>query len=300
MTAARTASMFAAGCTGRSTARRAAGRISPEGFYGDYITYCGARGGCGTHNGYDYGVPVGTPLYAVAPGVVDAVHAADSRSAEYGNAGLWVRVRHDASTVAGLERAHYVAYLHLSRILVSVGDAVTTTTVLGLSGNTGNVAAHLHLHVSTSGGYCAGPVDPGCPTRSHVNGSVIPGFAGAPGCEGVCGDVPVLWVQPAAYGGEAYRKSNTPAPPPPDPCTRASDCRACASQAACGWCGPTGSCRSGGTAGAHDGSCSGADWTWRSAACGADYGSCHSVTVSGANSGACRGAAWRWYRASCG
>lgn len=40
-----------------------------QGYYGDYVTYCGSRAGCGTHDGYDYGIGVGTPLYAVAPGV---------------------------------------------------------------------------------------------------------------------------------------------------------------------------------------------------------------------------------------
>ena len=37
-----------------------AGAWLTQGFYGDFRTYCGARGGCGTHNGYDYGVGPGT------------------------------------------------------------------------------------------------------------------------------------------------------------------------------------------------------------------------------------------------
>jgi hypothetical protein len=107
--------------------------------------------------------------------------------------------------VPGLARTHYVAYLHMSRIDVAVGDAVTTTTRLGLSGNTGGVAAHLHLHVATATNYCGAPVDPGCPTPAWVGGSVIPsGFVDAPGCQSSCRPVPILWVQPAAYGGEAY------------------------------------------------------------------------------------------------
>ena len=58
----------------------------------------------------------------VRPGVVDAVNPTDARTADYGNAGLWVRVRHDGSTVPGLARTYYVAYLHLSRIDVAVAD----------------------------------------------------------------------------------------------------------------------------------------------------------------------------------
>ncbi len=177
-----------------------------QGYYGDYVAYCGARAGCGTHNGYDYGIPVGTPLYGVAPGVVDAVNRADARTADYGGAGLWVRVRHDGATVPGLGGTHYVAYLHLSRIDVSPGAPVTTTTRIGLSGNTGGVAAHLHLHIATAPNYCSAPVDPGCPTPAWVGGSVVPtGFLDAPGCQSVCRPVPILWVQPAAYGNEPYR-----------------------------------------------------------------------------------------------
>lgn len=189
-----------------------AGSYLTQGFYGDYITYCGARGGCGTHNGYDYGIPVGTPLYGVAPGIVDGIDTTDTWSSEYGTAGRWVRVRHTSATVPGLAQTHYVAYLHMNSISVSVGQLVTTTTVLGYSGNTGGVAAHLHLHVSLSQTYCSNPVDPGCPTPAYVTGSVIPpNFFDAPGCQQVCGAVPILWAQPAAYGNEAWVGSIDPA-----------------------------------------------------------------------------------------
>jgi hypothetical protein len=191
----------------------AAGHFLTQGFYGDFIAYCGARDGCGTHNGYDYGVPVGTPLYAVAPGVVDAIHDTDTRSSEFGGAGLWVRVRHDATTVPGLEGTFFVATLHMSRIDVVVGQAVDPLVQLGLSGNTGGVAAHLHLHLSTDGTYCPAPVDPGCPSAAWVEGSVISDtFIDAPGCQSVCMPVPILWIQPARYGGEDY-----PAPAGCDP-----------------------------------------------------------------------------------
>ena len=182
-----------------------------QGFYGDYITYCGARDGCGTHNGYDIAAPVGTPVYAVAPGVVDAIHTADSRTPDYGNAGLWVRVRHDASTVPGLGATYFVGYLHLSRVDVSVGAAVSTTTRLGLTGRSGGVGPHLHLHLGTARSFCGAPVDPGCPTPAYVPGSVVsPSFVDAPGCQSVCRPVTIQWLNPAAYGGESYART----PPP--------------------------------------------------------------------------------------
>ncbi len=188
----------------RGTAARA--RLT-QGYYGDYITYCGGREGCGTHNGYDVAMGVGTALYAVAPGVVDAVNPNDARTADYGNAGLWVRVRHDGSTVPGLGATYFVTYMHLSRIDVAVGASVTTTTRIGLSGNTGGVGAHLHLHLATTRNYCGGPVDPGCPTPAYVRASVVSStFVDAPGCQSVCRGVTIQWIQPAAYGNEAYAR----------------------------------------------------------------------------------------------
>lgn len=192
----------------RATAARA--RLT-QGFYGDYIAYCGGRAGCGTHNGYDVAMGVGTPLYAVAPGVVDAVNPRDARTADYGNAGLWVRVRHDGGTVPGLAGTFFVTYMHLSQVDVPVGARVTTTTRVGLSGNSGGVGAHLHLHLATGTNYCGAPVDPGCPTPAYVRGSVVSAaFLDAPGCQSVCRPVTVQWVQPAAYGNEPYARAPAP------------------------------------------------------------------------------------------
>lgn len=183
-----------------------------QGYYGDYLNYCGRRDSCGTHNAYDVAMGVGTPLYAVAPGVVDAVNVNDVRTADYGNAGRWVRVRHDGSTVPGLGATYYVSYLHLSRVDVSPGARVTTTNRIGLSGNSGGVGAHLHLHLATGTNYCGAPVDPGCPTPAYVRGSVVPsGFVDAPGCQSVCRGVTIQWIQPAAYGNEAYARAAGPA-----------------------------------------------------------------------------------------
>ncbi len=187
-----------------------ASRYISQGFYGDYISYCCAsgtncRGGCGTHNGYDYAVPSGTPLYAVAPGIVDEVHTTDTRG-DYGNAGLYVRIRHDANSVSALgDDVFYSGYLHMSRIDVAAGDAVTTTTRIGLSGASGGVAAHLHLHLARDRTFCGAPVDPGCPDPPNLEGSVIPGFLAGSACEQRCDpNVENMWLTPASYGDEAY------------------------------------------------------------------------------------------------
>lgn len=180
------------------------GAALTQGFYGDYISYCGSRDACGTHNGYDFAIVPDTPLYAVAPGIVDEIHTVDARSSAYGNAGLWVRIRHDASTVPNLGTTYYVSYLHMNAIYVAPGQYVDTTTVVGTSGATGGVGAHLHMHLATARDYCSLPVDPGCPTSAWVDGSVIGGFYDAPNCQSYCASIPSMWIEPARYGGETY------------------------------------------------------------------------------------------------
>lgn len=80
------------------------------------------------HNGVDIGVPIGTPVLCVAPGVVVTVHDDPNN-----NSGRFVICR---------GRLPYVptigwGYAHLSRIDVVVGQELNTGDVIGLSGNTG-------------------------------------------------------------------------------------------------------------------------------------------------------------------
>jgi len=94
------------------------------------------------HQGIDYAVPVGTPVYSQAAGVV--VFA--GQQSGFGNV---VQVDHGSGFVG--------TYGHLSQLLVSVGQAVGAGDVLGLSGATGTVTGpNLHFQINSNGV----PVDP--------------------------------------------------------------------------------------------------------------------------------------------
>ncbi len=89
------------------------------------------------HNGIDIAIPTGTPVKAVAPGVV--VYSG-SRSG-YGNT---VIVEHYNGVIT--------LYAHNSRILVSEGQAVSADSTLALSGSTGrSTGPHLHFEAWQSG-----------------------------------------------------------------------------------------------------------------------------------------------------
>ena len=85
------------------------------------------------HNGLDFGIPVGTQVDATMDGEV--VYAGWNNQG-YGNLVI-------------VENGPYKTYYaHLSSIPVSVGDAVTAGTTIGLSGNTGNsTGPHLHYEI---------------------------------------------------------------------------------------------------------------------------------------------------------
>jgi murein DD-endopeptidase MepM/ murein hydrolase activator NlpD len=98
----------------------------------------------GIHGGTDIAVPVGTPVYAVADGIVSGVW-------DYGGTGMSIHIIH---IVNG---ARYTsAYQHLSRYEVSVGQTVRRGDEIALSGNTGNSSGP-HLHFTLLYGW-AGPI----------------------------------------------------------------------------------------------------------------------------------------------
>lgn len=88
------------------------------------------------HNGTDFAVGVGTPIFSTGDGVVEEV-------VKNPYAGLYIKIKHG--------QKYKTRYLHLSKTLVHKGQAVTRGQKIALSGNSGrSTGAHLHyeLHVN--------------------------------------------------------------------------------------------------------------------------------------------------------
>jgi uncharacterized protein YgiM (DUF1202 family) len=107
------------------------------------------------HEGMDFGVAVGSNLYACADGAVT-----DVRTDTGHPYGIFVRIDHpfEGST-------YQTVYAHMSKPRVSQGQSVKAGDVIGLSGNTGHsFGPHLHLTLklvgATTPGYPAGVIDP--------------------------------------------------------------------------------------------------------------------------------------------
>lgn len=95
------------------------------------------------HTGLDFAAPYGTPILAVAGGVVTSV----GYDGSYGN-----------KVVVALDDGTEVWYAHMSAFAVSVGESVRAGEQLGSVGSTGNSTGnHLHLEVRPGAG---DPVDP--------------------------------------------------------------------------------------------------------------------------------------------
>lgn len=98
----------------------------------------------GSHNGVDFGAPVGTPVKSVLDGVVVGTGNTDLVRGCY-SFGKWVMIKHPN----GLSSV----YGHLSMIKAVEGQNVSTGDVIGYSGNTGySTGPHLHLGVYASQG----------------------------------------------------------------------------------------------------------------------------------------------------
>lgn len=96
-----------------------------------------------THTGLDFAAPSGTPIRAVANGVINETGYAGA----YGN-----------QTIQTLEDGTELWYAHQTSITVSPGETVRAGQVIGTVGSTGNsTGPHLHLEVRPGAG---DPVDP--------------------------------------------------------------------------------------------------------------------------------------------
>jgi len=89
------------------------------------------------HLGVDYAAPTGTPVQTIGSGVV-------TRAGRYGGDGNMVQIRHSGG--------YQTLYLHLSRILVRVGQRVAQGQRIGLVGMTGLATGpHLDFRIEHNG-----------------------------------------------------------------------------------------------------------------------------------------------------
>lgn len=91
------------------------------------------------HSGIDIAAPAGTPIYAYGEGVV--IEAGWNNTQGY-----HIIIRHSSSLTT--------SYLHMSKMLVKVGQSVNVGQEIGLVGSTGyTTGAHLHFTVTKNGSY---------------------------------------------------------------------------------------------------------------------------------------------------
>jgi len=92
-----------------------------------------------THDGVDYGAPVGTPLYAVKSGTVSKAGTIDK------NCGTGV--------ILNLDNGYKAVYCHMSSVNVSNGDKVSAGKKIGVVGESGHTdGPHLHLKIVNPSG----------------------------------------------------------------------------------------------------------------------------------------------------
>ena len=117
---------------------------------GYVLPLCGARDTkqVDGHPGYDWRMPEGTPLFAVADAVVltaglEAPHLCPQLNRIV--QALLVQLVHTSPT----GESYVSVYGHLSRVDVQEGVSISEGTVIGLSGNTGcSGTPHLHFGVA--------------------------------------------------------------------------------------------------------------------------------------------------------
>lgn len=117
-------------------------------------------GGLRPHLAVDYGAPVGTPVRAVADGVV-------TQAGWDGGFGLSISLRH--------ARGYETMYNHLSRLDVKRGERVRQRQVIGRVGTTGlSTGPHLDYRVRKAGVF-VNPLGekfiPGAPVPAHRRGA---------------------------------------------------------------------------------------------------------------------------------
>jgi murein DD-endopeptidase MepM/ murein hydrolase activator NlpD len=97
------------------------------------------------HSGFDFPMPIGTPIFAAAAGTVNGAGAATFFCPGLGTVTqLGVQIQH---LVPG-NPEYWTYYAHFSRVDVVIGQQVNAGQQIGLSGNTGcSTGPHLHFQL---------------------------------------------------------------------------------------------------------------------------------------------------------
>ena len=102
------------------------------------LVTCEFGTGYAGHTGMDLGIPIGTPIYAVADGTVLFTRAS---TVDYG---VHLAINHGGGVVT--------LYAHNSKLLVGEGQEVSKGELIALSGSTGrSTGPHLHLEFVVDG-----------------------------------------------------------------------------------------------------------------------------------------------------
>ncbi len=122
---------------------------------GQITSAYGARS-MGQHAGIDFAAGEGSPILAVASGVVHTAMSGCVLGNQNcnGGAGNFIVIDH--------ENGYYTRYLHLSSLFVKKGERVKAGQKIGAEGNTGfSTGSHLHFEVRKDAGFgVQGSLDP--------------------------------------------------------------------------------------------------------------------------------------------
>ncbi len=116
-------------------------------FNGNHIAFWGVNiSAFDTHSGYDFTMPIGTPLRAAAGGTVVLAQSSNFFCPVLGRNVDQIGVVIEHTRPGGYKVQTY--YAHLSTLAVTAGQVVATGAPIGLSGNTGcTTSPHLHFQV---------------------------------------------------------------------------------------------------------------------------------------------------------
>lgn len=112
----------------------------------------GGHNPAGGHTGTDYAAPEGTPIVAIADGVVTHANWGTALPGDNSHAGYASRLYLEKASVGiGVVLMHddvYSTYSHLSRTDLNIGDKVKQGDLLGYVGQTGLAyGSHLHFEI---------------------------------------------------------------------------------------------------------------------------------------------------------